>query len=196
MPDHFLEGFRKNIVLDEIKEEMHNLINLEYEASLTPSKIKALLDEYIIGQDEIKKAIAVSLRYRYRNRIQEDNSNTKKCSNILICGKSGSGKTESVRQTSKICKSPFIKVDAVRYTEVGYQGDDVENIILSLYNKAKAEFEREFKLIFWKINTVKKYWEFFILSSLLGKNYDKSALFEYYSKKLHEVRIYKFSNSQ
>ena len=64
-----------------------------------------------------------------------------KSHNLMIIGKSGSGKTEIIRQTAKICHSPFIKVEAVRYTEVGYHGDDVENIIVDLFKKSKIEIK-------------------------------------------------------
>ena len=105
--------------------------------------------------------------------------------NMLISGKSGSGKTEILRQTAKICNSPFIKVEAVRYTEVGYHGEDVENIVSELYKKTKNEFNKNLRNTFWTLKSVKKPWENFILTFLLGKYYEKHELYSEYSEKLH-----------
>lgn len=109
--------------------------------------------------------------------------------NMLISGKSGSGKTEIIRQTAKLCNSPFIKVEAVRYTEVGYHGDDVENIISDLFKKTKNEFYKNLKNLFWQINSVKKSWEDFILAYLLGKSYESHNQFELYREKLHSGEL-------
>lgn len=102
-----------------------------------------------------------------------------KSHNILISGKSGSGKTELIRETAKLCNSPFIKVDAVRYTEVGYYGDDVENIITNLYQKTFNEFEKSLERIFWEIDSVKSSWEAFILQYLLGNNYTEQPQYSF-----------------
>jgi ATP-dependent HslUV protease ATP-binding subunit HslU len=109
--------------------------------------------------------------------------------NMLISGKSGSGKTEILRQTAKLCNSPFIKVEAVRYTEVGYHGDDVENIISDLFKKTKNEFTKNLKNTFWKLESVKKPWENFILTYLLGKNYENHLQYNTYSKLLHSFEL-------
>ena len=105
---------------------------------------------------------------------------------MLIAGKSGSGKTEMLRQTAKLCNSPFIKVEAVRFTEVGYHGDDVENIIGDLFKNTRTEFIQNIKNTFWHFKSVKSAWEHFILSFLLGKSYEKNDLHKYYSEKLHK----------
>jgi ATP-dependent protease HslVU (ClpYQ) ATPase subunit len=105
---------------------------------------------------------------------------------MLIAGKSGSGKTEMLRQTAKLCNSPFIKVEAVRYTEVGYHGDDVENIIGDLYKKTRTEFIQNIKTTFWNFKSVKSAWEHFIISFLLGKSYEKNESYKYYADKLHK----------
>lgn len=109
--------------------------------------------------------------------------------NMLICGKSGSGKTELLRHTAKLCNSPFIKVEAVRYTEVGYHGDDVENIISDLFKKTKNEFHKNLRHTFWKLKTVKSAWEHFILQYLLGKKYQNNLLYKSYVAKLHEGEL-------
>jgi ATP-dependent HslUV protease ATP-binding subunit HslU len=109
--------------------------------------------------------------------------------NMLISGKSGSGKTEILRQTAKLCNSPFIKVEAVRYTEVGYHGDDVENIISDLFKKTKNEFTKNLKTTFWKLESVKKPWENFVLSYLLGKNYENHLQYNTYANMLHSCEL-------
>jgi ATP-dependent protease HslVU (ClpYQ) ATPase subunit len=164
-----------------------NNIEEEYEKQMTPKKIKEELDKVVIGQDTLKRSIAVSLRERYRKRIllRSKGNEYIRSHNMLIAGKSGSGKTEIVKQTAKLCNSPFIKVEAVRYTEVGYHGDDVENIVVDLYKKSKHEFHKNLKTTFWKLKSVKKSWEHFVFSFLLGKSYDINPSFRNYQEKLH-----------
>ena len=169
-------------------------MNLEIDKKLTPQKIKSELDKFIIGQDNVKKSIAICLskiyfsrKYKYKNKgsryrkklISKRNlkdADNIKSHNMIISGKSGSGKTEILRQTAKLCKSPFIKVDAVRYTEVGFHGDDVDNIIRSLFKKTKMEFKREMKDIFWSFKSVESALEHIVMTSLLGKSYEKNEL--------------------
>ncbi|MDR0435004.1 MAG: ATP-dependent protease ATPase subunit HslU [Gracilibacteraceae bacterium] len=100
---------------------------------LTPKEIVAELDQYIVGQDEAKKAVAVALRNRYRRSLlpagmQEDVLPK----NILMIGPTGVGKTEIARRLAKLVKAPFQKVEATKFTEVGYVGRDVESIIRDL----------------------------------------------------------------
>ena len=114
------------------------------------------------------------------------NAESMRSHNVLISGKSGSGKTEILRQTAKICNSPFIKVEAVRYTEVGYHGDDVENIISDLFKKTKNEFYKNLRINFWKLKSVKKAWENFALGYLLGKHYEKHHLYNFYKERLYD----------
>jgi ATP-dependent protease HslVU (ClpYQ) ATPase subunit len=185
-----MESFRNKLKIDEIKDELMNNMDLEYEKSMTPQKIKEELDKYIIGQDHVKRAIAISLRARYRKRIMpKTQAENMRSHNMLISGKSGSGKSEILRQTAKICNSPFIKVDAVRYTEVGYHGDDVENIISDLFKKSKNEFYKNLRNSFWKLKSVKKAWESFILTYLLGRNFEKHSLYNIYKDRLHNCDL-------
>ena len=101
--------------------------------NMMPKEIVAHLDKYIIGQDEAKKSIAIAIRNRYRRsrlpkELQEENSP----SNIMMMGPTGVGKTEIVRRASKILGTPFVKVEATKFTEVGYVGRDVESMVRDL----------------------------------------------------------------
>ncbi len=101
--------------------------------NLTPKQIVAELDRYIIGQDEAKIAVAIALRNRYRrSKLSEEMREEVTPKNILMKGPTGVGKTEIARRLAKIVKAPFVKVEATKFTEVGYVGRDVESIIRDL----------------------------------------------------------------
>ena len=100
---------------------------------LTPREIVRELDRYIIGQDEAKRAVAVALRNRYRRaQLPEEIREEVTPKNILMIGPTGVGKTEIARRLAKLVDAPFIKVEATKFTEVGYVGRDVESIIRDL----------------------------------------------------------------
>ena len=100
---------------------------------LTPKQIVRELDRYIIGQDEAKKAVAVALRNRYRRaQLPEEIRDEIVPKNILMIGPTGVGKTEIARRLAKLVDAPFVKVEATKFTEVGYVGRDVESIIRDL----------------------------------------------------------------
>lgn len=100
---------------------------------LTPKEIVAELDKYIIGQDKAKRAVAVALRNRYRrSKLPENLREDITPKNILMKGPTGVGKTEIARRLAKIVRAPFVKVEATKYTEVGYVGRDVESMIRDL----------------------------------------------------------------
>lgn len=100
---------------------------------LTPKEIVAELDKYIIGQDRAKRAVAVALRNRYRrSKLPESLREDITPKNILMKGPTGVGKTEIARRLAKIVRAPFVKVEATKYTEVGYVGRDVESMIRDL----------------------------------------------------------------
>lgn len=104
---------------------------------LTPAEIVAELDKYIVGQPEAKRALAVALRNRYRrSRLPEDLQEDVVPKNILMIGPTGVGKTELARRLAKIADAPFIKVEATKFTEVGYVGRDVESIVHDLVEEA------------------------------------------------------------
>ncbi len=100
---------------------------------LTPKEIVNELNKYIIGQDSAKKAVAVALRNRYRrSRLSEELRAEVTPKNIIMQGPTGVGKTEIARRLAKLVKAPFVKVEATKYTEVGYVGRDVESMIRDL----------------------------------------------------------------
>jgi ATP-dependent HslUV protease ATP-binding subunit HslU len=102
-------------------------------SDLTPKEIVAELDKYIVGQDKAKRAVAISLRNRWRRqRVAEDMKEDIYPKNIILIGPTGVGKTEIARRLAKLADAPFIKVEASKFTEVGYVGRDVESIVRDL----------------------------------------------------------------
>ena len=101
--------------------------------NLTPKQIVEQLNQYIIGQNEAKKAVAVALRNRYRrSKLAKDLRDEITPKNIIMKGPTGVGKTEIARRLAKLVKAPFIKIEATKYTEVGYVGRDVESMVRDL----------------------------------------------------------------
>ncbi len=101
--------------------------------SLTPKEIVEALDKYIIGQSKAKRAVAIALRNRSRRKVLDDDMKDEIMpKNIIMIGPTGVGKTEIARRLSRLAKAPFIKVEATKYTEVGYVGRDVESMIRDL----------------------------------------------------------------
>ena len=99
----------------------------------TPKQIITELDRYIIGQDKAKRAVAIALRNRYRrSRLTPELRQEITPKNIIMQGPTGVGKTEIARRLAKLVKAPFIKVEATKFTEVGYVGRDVESMIRDL----------------------------------------------------------------
>lgn len=104
---------------------------------MTPKEIVNALDSYIIGQDEAKKAVAIALRNRYRRSLLDDKMREDVTPrNIIMIGPTGVGKTEIARRLSKLVNAPFVKVEATKYTEVGYVGRDVESMVRDLAEEA------------------------------------------------------------
>ncbi len=102
-------------------------------ASLTPREIVAELDKYVVGQNAAKRAVAIALRNRYRRqRLPPDMAEDVAPKNILMIGPTGVGKTEIARRLARLAQSPFIKVEASKFTEVGYVGRDVESMVRDL----------------------------------------------------------------
>src|SRR5437879_8599487 len=102
-------------------------------SSLTPTQIVAELDRYIVGQHAAKKAVAIALRNRWRRQnLPAELRDEVAPKNIIMIGPTGVGQTEIARRLAKLSQAPFIKVEASKYTEVGYVGRDVESMIRDL----------------------------------------------------------------
>ena len=110
------------------KKDNENILN-----SLSPREIVSELDRFVVGQKNAKRAVAIALRNRWRRQALEgDMKDEVLPKNILMMGPTGVGKTEISRRLSKLAEAPFVKVEATRFTEVGYVGRDVEQIIRDL----------------------------------------------------------------
>src|SRR4026207_283526 len=105
--------------------------------SLTPREIVAELDKFVIGQGKAKRAVAIALRNRMRRqRLSPDMAEEVTPKNILMIGPRGVGRTEIARRRARLAQSPFIKVEASKFTEVGYVGRDVESMVRDLVQLA------------------------------------------------------------
>ncbi len=111
---------------------------------MTPREITSELDKHIVGQDDAKRAVAIALRNRWRRlRLDDDMRNEITPKNILMIGPTGVGKTEIARRLARLARAPFIKVEATKFTEVGYVGRDVESIIRDLVEAAVKMLREE-----------------------------------------------------
>ena len=128
-------------------EKKSNASEGEFMASLTPKQIVEELDKFIVGQNKAKRAVAIALRNRWRRQQLPDSLRDEVGpKNILMIGPTGVGKTEIARRLAKLAKSPFIKVEASKYTEVGYVGRDVESMIRDLVELSKTMVKEEMQL--------------------------------------------------
>ena len=161
--------------------------------NLTPKEIVKFLDDYVIGQKDAKKIIAIALRNRYRRmKLEKSLQDDIMPKNILMIGSTGVGKTEIARRLSKIMGLPFIKVEASKYTEVGFVGRDVESMVRDLamasYNLVKNEQSEKNQ------DKINAYIEEKIVSKLLpplpkGASEEKQAEYaKSYDKMLNRLR--------
>src|SRR6185503_3904124 len=118
-------------------------------SSLTPRQIVQELDKHIIGQDAAKRAVAIALRNRWRRmQVQEPLRQEITPKNILMIGPTGVGKTEIARRLAKLANAPFVKVEATKFTEVGYVGRDVDSIVKELVDiSVKMTREQEMQKV-------------------------------------------------
>ena len=172
---------------EKVSSENNNVQN-----SLSPREIVSELDRFVVGQNKAKRAVAIALRNRWRRQaLTGDMKDEVLPKNILMIGPTGVGKTEISRRLSKLAQAPFIKVEATRFTEVGYVGRDVEQIIRDLIEIAIAmEKEKKRKEVHAKaqLSAEEK-----VLDALVGKKAISSFSFNTYSKlvcsKLLAVKI-------
>ena len=124
---------KKSNVTPLVPKDKKENKNTTLVSSLSPREIVSELDRFVVGQNKAKKAVAVALRNRWRRQaLKGEMKNEVLPKNILMIGPTGVGKTEISRRLSKLAEAPFVKVEATRFTEVGYVGRDVEQIISCL----------------------------------------------------------------
>jgi len=155
--------------------------------SFTPREIVSELDRYIVGQDDAKRAVAIALRNRWRRQqLTDDMREEVLPKNILMIGPTGVGKTEIARRLAKLADAPFIKVEATKFTEVGYVGRDVEQIIRDLVETAiHMSRERQRKSVKAKAELAA---EERVLNALVGDNASEATR-QTFRKKLREGEL-------
>jgi ATP-dependent Clp protease ATP-binding subunit ClpX len=143
-PNVFICNECVELCTDIIREEDKSSLVRTGEGIPTPSEIKAVLDEYVIGQQKAKRVMSVAVHNHYK-RIEQSNSNNEieiAKSNILLVGPTGSGKTLLAQTLARILDVPFTMADSTTLTEAGYVGEDVENIVLKLLQACDYNVER------------------------------------------------------
>jgi len=158
---------KKSNVTPLVPKEKSDKKNNSLVSSLSPREIVSELDRYVVGQNKAKKAVAIALRNRWRRQALKGEMRDEVLpKNILMIGPTGVGKTEISRRLSKLAEAPFVKVEATRFTEVGYVGRDVEQIIRDLLEIAiameKVKKRKEVK------NKAQKLAEEKVLDALVG----------------------------
>ena len=130
---------QKSNITNLVPKEKNINDNSSYISSLSPREIVSELDRFVVGQNKAKRAVAIALRNRWRRQaLQDEMKDEVLPKNILMIGPTGVGKTEISRRLSKLAEAPFVKVEATRFTEVGYVGRDVEQIVRDLLEIAIA----------------------------------------------------------
>ncbi len=157
-------------------------------SNLQPSEIVAKLDEYVVGQQDAKRAVAISLRNRYRRMAIKDENLRKEImpKNVLLVGPTGVGKTEIVKRVAEMQDAPFLKVEATKFTEIGYVGRDVESIIRDLSDKAFQIIRNKYKVAMSE--GAKKIAEKIVLEAIIGKGASKET-YDSFLKKLRSGEL-------
>ena len=141
MSEEMIVNEDKSLIATEAQEEKAKPLSLD---EMVPSQIVAELDKYVIGQDKAKRTIAVALRNRTRRKkLPQSIKEEVYPKNIIMIGPTGVGKTEIARRIARLSNAPFIKVEATKYTEVGYVGRDVESMVRDLMGSAVSMVRRE-----------------------------------------------------
>jgi len=123
------------------------MVEMKKSIELTPRQIVERLDQFIVGQTAAKRAVAIALRNRYRRSLLPDKIRDEIIpKNILMIGPTGVGKTEIARRIAKLVKAPFVKVEATKFTEVGYVGRDVESMVRDLVETSVRLVKQEMML--------------------------------------------------
>ena len=158
----------KSNVTTLVPKDKNSKDNETLVSSLSPREIVSELDRFVVGQNKAKKAVAVALRNRWRRQaLKGEMKNEVLPKNILMIGPTGVGKTEISRRLSKLAEAPFVKVEATRFTEVGYVGRDVEQIVRDLIDIAiSMEKVKKRKEVYAK---AQKMAEEKVLDALVGK---------------------------
>lgn len=161
--------------------------------NLTPKEIVSELDRYVIGQDDAKRRVAVALRNRWRRKQIKEDEISKEIypHNVLMVGPTGVGKTEIARRLAKIVNAPFIKVEATKFTEIGYVGRDVDSIIRDLVEKSILNIREEMRS--QKVGEAKAAVEDILVDVLVGENSSDSTKSKYrellYKGKLDDKEV-------
>ncbi len=165
---------------------------------LSPKQIVNELDKYIIGQDEAKRAVAVALRNRYRrSMLSEADRDEITPKNIIMKGPTGVGKTEIARRLAKLVKAPFIKVEATKYTEVGYVGRDVESMVRDLVEcSIRLVREEKMKEVSVKAEGVAEKRILNVLSEMKKGERGELSKEVFDARLLEELRAGKYDNTQ
>ena len=165
---------------------------------LSPKQIVNELDKYIIGQDEAKRAVAVALRNRYRrSMLSEADRDEITPKNIIMKGPTGVGKTEIARRLAKLVKAPFIKVEATKYTEVGYVGRDVESMVRDLVEcSIRLVREEKMKEVSVKAEAVAEKRILNVLSEMKKGERGELSKEVFDARLLEELRAGKYDNTQ
>ncbi len=162
-------------------------------SDLQPFQIVEKLNTYVVGQQDAKKAVAISLRNRYRRMAIKDENLRKEImpKNVLLVGPTGVGKTEIVKRIAELQDAPFLKVEATKFTEIGYVGRDVESIIRDLADKAFQIIRNKYKVAM--VNSAEKIAQKIILEAIIGKNASKETHDSFLKKlkagELHDTEI-------